>query len=178
MAIQYRDNASKLHRLVGDTLQNSAIFGGYEIVQEYSASLVHPRLSPRLHFDWAIPRLRLVIECHGEQHYRPVNFGGRDYEMAVESHNETKRRDRIKREGALYAGWAYIEVPYNAKVTEDFLYEKWLLAKQEAESYNEVVDKPVLKERSEFEKRRLELARQARKERYQRAKEWKKEHGS
>jgi len=176
---EYRQNASKLHKLVGDTLRSSGIFGGYEIYQEYPAQRVNPRLSARLHYDWAIPRLRLVIECHGEQHYRPVNFGGGDYQVAVDSFHATQRRDYLKREGALYGGWVYIEIPYNIEVTEDSIFGLYVLAKEEAEGYNEVTDKVVQQpEKDAYHEEQLERARQHRKERYQRQKEWKKQHGS
>jgi hypothetical protein len=174
---EYAKNASKLHKLVGDTLRSSDIFSGYEIHQEYPASRVNPRLSSRLHYDWAIPRLHLVIECHGEQHYRPVAFGGVDAEVALDNYHATKRRDHIKREGALYAGWAYIEIPYDSEVSESAIYRRYVLAKQEAESYNEVMDKVVRPEKGEYHQKQLEKARQYRKERYQRQKEWKKKHG-
>lgn len=176
---EYAKNASKLHRLVGDTLRSSNVFSGYDIYQEYPGSKVNSKLSDRFHFDWAIPRLRLVIECHGEQHYRPVCFGGVDYEVAIDNFYQTKRRDTLKKDAALYGGWVYLEIPYHTVITEDKLFSMYILAKEEAESYNEVTDTVVPKpEKTEYHKTQLERAKQHRKERYQRQKEWKKKHGS
>lgn len=174
MSNGYAKNASKLHRLVGDTLRNSAIFGGYDIYQEYSASKVNPRLSNRLHFDWAIPRLSLVVECHGEQHYHPVTFGGVDYEVALDNFHGTQRRDLLKKDGALYGGWTYIEVKYDMHITEDTLFALYQLAQKEAKSYNEVVDKDVQPKEDTYRKEKLEKARAYRKEQYKQQKEWKK----
>lgn len=177
MSNNYAKNASKLHKLVGDTLRDSAIFGGYDIYQEYPASKVNPRLSSRLRFDWVIPRLSLVIECHGEQHYHPVAFGGVDYEVAVGNFQDTQSRDKIKKEGALYGGWAYIEIRYDMHVTEDSLFALYQLAQEEARSYNEVVEKDVQPKENPYRKEQLEKAKLYRKEQYKQQKEWKKNNG-
>ena len=53
---QYRKNASKLHKEVGDILRDSKILGHQEIYQEYPVNRVnkHYRNSSH-HFDWVVP---------------------------------------------------------------------------------------------------------------------------
>lgn len=50
-----------------------------------------------LPFDFYIPKLNLCIESHGEQHYKPVRFGGMSIEKASENLKSSKSRDKIKR---------------------------------------------------------------------------------
>jgi hypothetical protein len=116
-------NASKLHKKIGILLTESHVFRGYEIRQEYRVSDVNPGFkSNREKFDWAILGLNVIIEVHGEQHYKPVCFGGISEEEAIEKYRDTKRRDSNKEEAAHMAGWAYVVVKYNEKdITEEEL---------------------------------------------------------
>lgn len=49
-----------------------------------------------LPFDFYLPKLNICIEYDGQQHYRPVTFGGCTIEQAIESHENTLMRDNIK----------------------------------------------------------------------------------
>lgn len=56
---------------------------------------------------------KVLIECQGEQHYRPVSyFGG---EAAFETRTE---HDRKKREYAIANGYEFLEVPYTNRTRE------------------------------------------------------------
>ena len=59
---------------------------------------------PRDHFDWVIKDLKLVIECHGKQHYE-VAFGGTASDLKM-----NKLRDERKEMAAISAGYTYIIV--------------------------------------------------------------------
>lgn len=50
-----------------------------------------------LPFDFYIPKLNVCIEYQGEQHYRPVNFGGISDEEAYSNFVKTQYHDEIKR---------------------------------------------------------------------------------
>ena len=53
-----------------------------------------------LPFDFAIfdeyNNIKLLIECDGEQHYKPVNFFGKNYKSSKECFEITKKHDNIK----------------------------------------------------------------------------------
>lgn len=113
----YRKNASKLHKKVGDTIRTINWLCDYIIYQEYPVNRVntdYPHSSH--HFDWVIPRAKLVIECHGRQHYDIVAFDG-VIDGSIENFKELKARDAKKKEAAQQAGFIYVEIPYNHKDT-------------------------------------------------------------
>ena len=43
-----------------------------------------------------VPKFKLAIEYHGEQHYKPVNFGGISNKRAKENLLNSHNRDMIK----------------------------------------------------------------------------------
>jgi hypothetical protein len=200
---EYRQSASKLHKAVGDILR-ADFLGVQEIYQEYPVSRVNEKYSDnRHHFDWVIPRLNIVIECHGKQHYTPVAFGG-DVEKSITAFQEQKKRDNAKKNAALQAGYIYVEVPYHLekKLSEDKLLELIELGKDLLKQYNidhkEEIEEEArnesiqlaeeLKEKkrvaakearqrylaSNQHRKELLQAKASRQERYRRAKEFKK----
>ncbi len=64
------------------------------------------------HFDWYIYEFGTVIELHGAQHYKPVNFSGIGYDDAVRQFRQGQFRDAMKQQAAVDAGFTYIEIPY------------------------------------------------------------------
>ncbi len=168
---EYRESASALHKAVGETLRTSDLFGTYQIYQEYPVCRVntdYPETSH--HFDWVVMGINLVIECHGKQHYEPVDFSGKSEDGGIGAMHATKRRDNTKKEAALEAGFTYIVVPYtDAKsITEQYL---WGLYK---ENLNETELRPttkVVQRDDQAHTQRLERAREYRKASYRRAKE-------
>ena len=46
--------------------------------------------------DFYLPKYRIAIECQGEQHYRPVDFGGRGEKWAIKMFDKIKKLDNIK----------------------------------------------------------------------------------
>jgi hypothetical protein len=67
-------------------------------------------------FDNEIKELKLIIEVHGEQHYRINGFhrkSAKQKKITVEeSFNLQKERDKYKRIFALSQGYFYLEIPY------------------------------------------------------------------
>ncbi len=69
-----------------------------------------------LPFDFGSEALRILIEYHGRQHYRPVEwFGG------MKVFKELQRRDQIKRDWAQRNLYRLIVVPYTVKGIDQYL---------------------------------------------------------
>jgi len=112
---QLAKNASKLHKRVGRLLTSEdSPYKFYEIRQEYRVSDVNVVYkSNREKFDWAILGLNVVIEIHGQQHYKAIRFGGIDIEKAIENFKRRQILDAQKQQAAEEAGWAYVVVKYD-----------------------------------------------------------------
>lgn len=175
MFLSFRANASRLHKEVGECLKEAPFFKLHEVQQEYHIKNISPKAPYNFFYDWAIPSLSLVIECHGKQHYRPVAFSN-DYEQAIVEYRKTQAHDKIKQSCAEDAGWVYLVVPYTdeGKVTEAYLlaaYES-LISSAERIRYNKPKKAKDPKHLEYLEKQRL-----YRKEQYKRAKERKRSVG-
>jgi hypothetical protein len=169
----YRKNSSKLHKKIGEILRNGKLFSGFLIYQEYPVNRVNPNYHSAAHmFDWVIPDLHLVIECHGEQHYQPVTFGGISKEEAEVKLVQQKKRDTEKEEAALFAGYTYIAVPYTdlKTVDENYLWE--LYTKNRNDDMPLIEHKEKEKKVNFFQDKAKERAKAYRAEAYKRKKEW------
>lgn len=71
-----------------------------------------------LPFDFYIPEYNVCIEYQGEQHYRPVNFGGISDEEAYDNFITTQRHDEIKRNYCSKNNIKLICIPYFENVGE------------------------------------------------------------
>jgi predicted transcriptional regulator len=188
----YRNNASHLHRLVGDLLRSQEMFKSFQVYQEYPVNKVNPSYQDGSHkFDWVVPHLKLVIECHGKQHYQVQNFGMND-EQAVEAFKGIKARDESKRQAAQEAGYKYLIISY--KMQGELTAAKLLELIRKIPAPQQQVP-PVQNNRQEEFKQRaaqrqkeireeylateehqnqLKEARERRRQQYQRTKEYKK----
>lgn len=81
---------------------------------EYEREKVFPDLKDInfLRFDFYLPRYNTCIEYDGEQHYRPINFGGRSDEESKQEFQKTQKRDALKNEYCLQHHIALIRIPY------------------------------------------------------------------
>lgn len=52
----------------------------------------------RQSLDFYLPEYNIAIECQGEQHFKPVDFGGKGEKVAIEEFNLTLKRDSLKKE--------------------------------------------------------------------------------
>ena len=66
----------------------------------------------KLPFDFYLPDYNILIEYDGEQHYRPVNFGGIDDEKAQANLLTTQKHDQIKNEYCQQHKINLIRIPY------------------------------------------------------------------
>jgi hypothetical protein len=179
---------------VGDLLRSGTTFIGLnEAYQEYPVSRVNPLfLDNSMHFDWVIPKLKIVIEIHGNQHFIPTAFDG-DYDKAIENFGELQYRDRIKKEAALEAGYIYLEIPYKdfRLIDSDYLANLYQKAKEiqvekpievqtttQEENIAEKKKRDKIKRQeylaSDYHKKELEDAKEHRKEAYRKIKEFKR----
>jgi very-short-patch-repair endonuclease len=63
-----------------------------------------------LRFDFFIPKLNILLEYDGQQHFQTVGHWGGD-----ESFKETVRRDSIKNKWARSNGFRLVRIPYTTK---------------------------------------------------------------
>lgn len=168
--IQYRDNASKLHKSIGDILKTSNLFSNYKIYQEYPVNKINYLYPNGRHkFDWVILDILLIIEVHGEQHYKPVTFGGITQEKAYDLFIYQKYKDNIKMQAALEAGFTYIAIPFTDIniVDENYI---WQLYKKDYN--NKQVLKPEKPNETEYKSKIKQLAKTYRQQQYQKQKEY------
>lgn len=87
----------------------------YETLHEFNCSIlpINPLTNHPLPFDNEIPKLKLIIEVHGSQHYSVNDLfsveKGRTKEQQFEY---TQWKDNFKKEYALQQGYEYIAIPY------------------------------------------------------------------
>lgn len=114
----YEDNKSKLHLEARDVIHRCfPLATVYEEVmllgcKGYGGNLIA---------DFLIPELKILIEVHGEQHYKFIaHFHQSEQGFAVYKNN-----DRLKEEWANLNSIIYIELPYNkVKAWEEIIYAK------------------------------------------------------
>lgn len=83
---------------------------GYNLNHETlcSIKLKNPRTNQPLKFDNEVVELNLLIEVHGEQHYKFVP----NWHKNIEGFEDLKWRDNFKKESALEMGYNYLEIPF------------------------------------------------------------------
>lgn len=99
-----------------------------EILQQYKITYI-PQYSfdgcknkRKLPFDYYIPEYNIAIEYDGEQHYKPVNFGGISDKEAQENLKITQHHDEIKTKYCQNNNIPLIRIPYwEKKNLEDIL---------------------------------------------------------
>lgn len=100
---------SKLHLAARDLLIGT--FPTVQILEEVMAPLTQ---SEKCFFDFYINTVKLVVEVHGQQHYR---FNTLFHTSAQDFLNQ-KQRDSKKREWCEYNNITYIELPYNEDIKQ------------------------------------------------------------
>jgi len=170
----YRQTSSRLHKKVGDTLRSpDGYFANRKIYQEYPVNKINPTYPNAAHkFDWVVLDLFLVIECHGQQHYATVGFGGVDKEEQETKLHLQKRRDLVKQQAAEDAGFTYVVVPfwdYN-KINQDYL-----LALYDDQKNAARLRKSLPRRKNSYQVELEERSRAYRKSQYQKQKEYLKQ---
>ena len=68
-----------------------------------------------------LPQAPCFIEFQGEQHYRPVNFGGMSDQKAESVHHEIVKRDLIKKRVAEELSIDLFEISFADSIEEKLL---------------------------------------------------------
>jgi hypothetical protein len=120
----YAQNASSYHRKMGELLEEMN-FGGLGIYQEHIVRDICPdHPSPLDRFDFYIPSLNLVIEVHGEQHYKAATFGGISQQKADFNFAKGSLRDTDKALSAKKSRLIYIAFSYKDSFTQEVFDKK------------------------------------------------------
>ena len=125
--LQFSSTASKLHQKIGETLEITSPFNAGVLKQEELVSeMFQDYTGGPERYDWVVPHLFVIIECHGIQHYKLQTFGG-DAANALMNFKTQQFRDAQKREVALINGWTFIEVPYTDEkiIDSDYLLRRY-----------------------------------------------------
>lgn len=101
-----RCNGISIESKIGEILQQYKI----NYIPQYSFNDCRDQRA--LPFDYYIPDYNILIEYDGEQHYKPVNFGGISDGEANENLKITQRHDKIKTEYCNNNNIPLIRIPY------------------------------------------------------------------
>ncbi len=88
------------------------ILTSYNIYYKPQFSYVDCKDQRALPFDFYLPDHNILIEYDGEQHYRPVNFGGITDEKAFENFKITQHHDLIKTTYCKNNNIPLLRIPY------------------------------------------------------------------
>lgn len=170
--MEFAENASKLHKKIGEILSTTSPFEGCTLKQEVIVSSLFPSYpNNKDRYDWVIPSMFTIIEAHGIQHYKVATFG-KEASEAVMDFQTQKLRDKQKEEIAILSGWTYIIIPYTDEKIVD---SKYLISQYNLNYNPKSPAKKVEKEMPEWQKIKNEEAKQKskaiRKELYRKAKE-------
>lgn len=126
------NNVSMLQMKVTDFVTNDL---HYNLKHEYDCSIAP--LSPtmykntKLPYDNEIPELKLIIEVHGSQHYKPCSWhtltAKRNGTSMEEEFAKQQERDKYKKDYAISHGFYYLAIPYYEE--KDDLYKQSILNK-------------------------------------------------
>jgi very-short-patch-repair endonuclease len=85
----------------GNSYNENLIVNFFEennIIFESEKTFKDLKLKGKLRFDFYIPKLNLVVEFDGKQHFEPVRFRGISEEVALEKFKHIQKTDKIKNE--------------------------------------------------------------------------------
>jgi hypothetical protein len=93
---------------------------GYAVLHELFCNIVvrNPKTNGILRFDNEVEELKLIIEVHGEQHYKPVGWhignAKKNNTTPEQELHYLQLKDRYKRIYSKKQGYYYLEIPYTA----------------------------------------------------------------
>ena len=113
--------------------QIAQVFTNHNIIYKPQFSFDDCKDRRKLPFDFYLPDYNILVEYDGQQHYRPVNFGGISDEKAFENFKTTQRHDSIKTAYCEFNKIPLLRIPYwESKNIEQILldYIKGIITKQ------------------------------------------------
>ena len=117
--MQPNSQASSLHRQTLKILSEE--YSSYTVFQEYPVQIRNASgVNHYLMFDFYIKEMGMVIECQGEQHFKPNShfFSGKA------SFQRMKDNDAMKREWCEVNDLMFIELLFSEKITSSLLKSK------------------------------------------------------
>lgn len=66
----------------------------------------------KLSYDFYLPKYNMLLEIQGQQHYYPVDFGGKGIDFATKQFERQKIHDVLKKEYAQKNKYELFEIPY------------------------------------------------------------------
>jgi hypothetical protein len=111
---QYKQlpSQSNFHEKVRSILCSDGFLKSLACYQEVPVKDLCPDYTDNHYFDWYIEELNTVVELHGAQHYKVVNYGNIGYEDAQRQFQRIQSRDQQKKTAAIEAGYKYVEISY------------------------------------------------------------------
>ena len=88
------------------------------IAFEYEKKFEWLRNKGNMSLDFYLPEYNIAIECQGEQHYRPVRFGGCDLDVANKKFKYVSELDKLKKKLCQEHGLPLYYIAYNDKLEE------------------------------------------------------------
>jgi hypothetical protein len=73
----------------------------------------HFNIPQRVHVDFYLPDKNMIIEYNGQQHYRPVKFGGYDDKLSIVRFKKQTIRDANLRKYTYENNIKLLEIPYS-----------------------------------------------------------------
>jgi hypothetical protein len=108
--------ASKFHEHVRQCILQDSFLNSLRCYQEVPVHAINPNYHSKAHrFDWYIEDLNLIVELHGDQHYKLTNRGNVGRAQAEHDFKQSQLRDSQKKIAAQDVELAYLEIPYKMK---------------------------------------------------------------
>lgn len=92
-----------------DEIEKYLIKNNIEYIREKTfINCINPKTNKKLPFDFYISKHNMVVEYHGEQHYKKTGY----FEQRAGGLEGLQYRDNIKKEFCIQNNISYIEIPY------------------------------------------------------------------
>lgn len=136
------------------------LFGSEHVEQEFG-------LEGGYRIDVVVPRYRLAVEYHGQQHFEYNPFFHRTHDDFL----KLQFNDTVKRAMCLDKGWAYVQFSYKDRLNDNLISNRILdaLLKEQID-YTAPMERYTKTKNEVFKQKQKEY----RKERYRRTREWKR----
>ena len=115
----FRENKSAYHNKARQLI--SEIFPFEVVYEETTLPGSRTRATGLLYADFIIPKLSIIIEVHGEQHYKFSKF----FHKTKKGFQEHKRRDFKKMEWCLLNDITMIVLPFDKEEEWESLLKNW-----------------------------------------------------
>lgn len=115
---------SNLQRKVENYIKEK--YGQYTLLHENNCSIIpkSPITDYNMYFDNEIKELKLLIEVHGQQHYKSCTWdkhiAKRDNTTREKVFKKRQLYDQYKKSYALELGYSYLEIPYWTETNESY----------------------------------------------------------